>query len=171
MAHNVLLAGGGPLAEQIRHLSECAPIEDVAAHWMCVDLLSITATLLHLWLPAIPVFDDEDSLIRRGLELGATIFSPALWLREREPRQAGTKLPCTWDATSDSIAGRLAILLAAKELVLLKSDTPRGPHAALTDLSEAGYVDAFLPRLGGELPRTRGVNLRYASFAQAILKP
>ncbi|MCH8841057.1 MAG: hypothetical protein IH831_10395, partial [Planctomycetes bacterium] len=63
-AHHVLLAGGGPLADQVRQWHALRPLEEAAAHWMCVDLLTVSAHLLHARLPEIPLVEDDRLLIR-----------------------------------------------------------------------------------------------------------
>jgi aspartokinase-like uncharacterized kinase len=160
-AHHVLMAGGGPLVEQVRAWHADAPIDEVAAHWMCVDLLTVTAHLLHAWLPEIPLVEDDGLICQRVGEVGATIFGPAPWMRHAEPGLPGTWLPSGWETTSDSIAGRLAVALAADEFVLLKSQLPRA-HAAveLSALAAIGYIDPVLAQMSSELPPVRLVNFR-----------
>ncbi|QDT73801.1 amino acid kinase family protein [Lacipirellula limnantheis] len=160
-AHNVLLAGGGPLVEQIRAWHADEPIEDAAAHWMCVDLLTVTAHMLHAWMPEIPLVEDDCLLCQRVGEPGATIFGPAPWMRHSEPGLPGTWLPTNWETTSDSIAGRLAAALVADEFVLMKSALPRRRTSReLSALAAAGYVDPVLAQMAPELPATRLVDLR-----------
>jgi hypothetical protein len=145
------------------------PLDDATAHWMCVDLLTVTAQLLNARLPEIAFVDDENLLRDRLGETGATIFSPANWLRNGEPTAPGRRLPCNWDVTSDSIAGRLSAMIKADELVLLKSSVPSGANS-LGKLSTAGYVDAFFPELAVELPPIRAVDLRSAVTREIALK-
>lgn len=160
-AHNVLIAGGGPLVEQIRTWHADEPIEDAAAHWMCVDLLTVTAHMLHAWMPGIPLVEDDCLLCQRVGEPGATIFGPAPWMRHSEPGLPGTWLPSNWETTSDSIAGRLAAALLADEFVLMKSALPRRKTSReLSALAAVGYIDSVLAQMAPELPRTRLVNLR-----------
>lgn len=160
-AHNVLIAGGGPLVEQVRAWHAAEPIEDAAAHWMCVDLLTVTAHLLHSWLPEIPLVEDDRLLCQRVGEEGATIFGPAPWMRRSEPGLPGTWLPTNWETTSDSIAGRLAAALMADEFVLMKSALPRRRTSReLSALAAVGYIDSILALMAPELPPTRLVNLR-----------
>jgi aspartokinase-like uncharacterized kinase len=159
--HNVLVAGGGPLVDQVRTWHAAEALDDAAAHWMCVDLLTVTAHMLHAWLPEIPLIEDDALLCQRVGEPGDTIFGPARWMRHAEPRLPGTWLPTSWETTSDSIAGRLAAALRADEFVLLKSTLPR--RRAIQDLSAlaaTGYIDAMLARMAPELPPTRLVNFR-----------
>ncbi|MBA4107201.1 MAG: hypothetical protein C0485_15760 [Pirellula sp.] len=160
-AHNVLIAGGGPLVEQIRTWHADEPIEDAAAHWMCVDLLTVTAHMLHAWMPEIPLVEDDCLLCQRVGEPGATIFGPAPWMRHSEPGLPGTWLPSSWETTSDSIAGRLAAALLADEFVLMKSALPRRKTSReLSALAAVGYIDSVLAQMAPELPSTRLVNLR-----------
>ncbi|RIK77791.1 MAG: hypothetical protein DCC67_12280 [Planctomycetota bacterium] len=160
-AHNVLVPGGGPLVDQLRTWNAAEPIDEIAAHWMCVDLLTVTAHLLHAWLPEIPLVENDRLLCQRVGEPGATIFGPAPWMRHSEPGLPGTWLPSSWETTSDSIAGRLAAALRADEFVLLKSVLPRGGGSKeLSALAAVGYIDPVLARMAPELPPTRLVNLR-----------
>ena len=160
-AHNVLIAGGGPLVEQIRTWHADEPIEDAAAHWMGVDLLTVTAHMLHAWMPEIPLVEDDCLLCQRVGEPGATIFGPAPWMRHSEPGLPGTWLPSNWETTSDSIAGRLAAALLADEFVLMKSALPRRKTSReLSALAAVGYIDSVLAQMAPELPPTRLVNLR-----------
>lgn len=166
-AHHVLVAGGGLLVEQIRQWHSLVPLSDVAAHWMCIDAMTVTAHLLHDRLPEIALVEDDRLLCQRVGHQDCTIFGPALWMRHGEPGIAGTRLPACWEVTSDAIAGRLAVALAADELVLMKSAMPSGSlTAGLTSLAVAGYIDPMLPRLAEELPPYRLVNLRGTPFQE-----
>jgi len=160
-AHHVLVAGGGSLVEQIRQWHSLRPLTDVAAHWMCVDAMTVTAHMLHDRLPEIGLVEDDRLLCQRVGQQDCTIFGPALWMRHGEPGIAGTRLPASWEVTSDAIAGRLAVALNADELVLMKSALPAESDATdLAALATAGYIDPMLPRLAEELPSCRFVNLR-----------
>jgi len=160
-AHQVLIAGGGSLVEQVRHWHAAQPLDEVVAHWMCVDLLAVTARLLQARLPEIPLVEDDRLLRERAAKTGCTIFDPAAWLRRSEPGLLGTRLPSNWEVTSDAIAGRLAVTLDAEELVLMKSVLPQSAVSSeISHLSATGYIDPMLARLASELPSTRLVNLR-----------
>ena len=160
-AHNVLVAGGGALVDHLRELDALHSIDATALHWMCIDVMTVTAHLLHAWLPEIPLVENDCLLCQRVGEPGATIFGPAPWLRHSEPGLSGTWLTTGPETTSDAIAGRLAVALAADEFVMLKSRLPRrdGP-LQLPALSVIGYVDPMLAQMAPELPPTRLVNLR-----------
>jgi aspartokinase-like uncharacterized kinase len=165
-AHNVLIVGGGPLVEQVRrwHLgqrsAEKGPFEEVAAHWICIDLMSVTARIFHAWLPGLKFTAEMRMVKRRVQKAGETLFDVAKWMRREEGTLPGTPLPCQWEVTSDSIAARLAIVLSADELVLLKSSRPQTKDPRLTSLAEEAYIDRMLPLLAAELPPLRMVNFR-----------
>lgn len=169
-AHHVLLAGGGSLVDQVRQWHVINPMEDAAAHWMCVDLLTATAQLLHARLPEIPLIEDDHQLRESMGIRGRTIFGPAKWMRHSEPKLPGTRLPATWEVTSDSIAARLAVVLEAEELVLIKSKLPEnGADGGIRALSAAGYIDPMLANLVEKSPPIRLVNLRKKTHPELVL--
>lgn len=154
---NLLIAGGGKLVEDVRSKRDQNLFDESSVHWQCIDLMTATSKSLAEVLPGIQLLD---SLLESDHHATA-IFSPASWLREIEPNLPGTRLRESWDVSSDSIAARVAIILSATELVLLKSADP--PSENIEQLAKVGYVDQFLPRLTNELPRLRIVNLRRTS--------
>jgi aspartokinase-like uncharacterized kinase len=119
-------------------------------------LLDVTARLVHAMLPELDATADYAALQQRCMSPGVTLLQPAGFLIYAEPTAAGTRLPAAWAVTSDSIAARLAVMLGADELVLLKSapfeflGKPNVPQMAA-----AGFVDANLPQLAGETPPLR----------------
>ena len=155
-ARNIFVAGGGRLADEIRRQHDLRPLDDFRAHWLCVDAMDIMAHVLHKRLVGSNLCAKISSV--REIKSTNTIFKAGKWLRFGEPIHAGTRLTESWDITSDSIAARLAICIGANEFLLMKSADPPGHD--LHQLSELGYVDKFLPKLAGELPPWRIVNLR-----------
>jgi aspartokinase-like uncharacterized kinase len=169
-AHHVLLAGGGSLVDEVRHWHALRPLDEAAAHWMCVDLLTVSAHLLNARLPEIPLIEDDRLLCQRVGERDCTVFVPATWIRHGEPKLPGTRLPQTWEVTSDSISARLAIALGADELVLMKSILPeKDSDGGIQAFSAAGYVDPMMGRIAAELPPVRFVNLRADSLPELVL--
>ncbi|MEX2175692.1 MAG: hypothetical protein WD872_15110 [Pirellulaceae bacterium] len=162
VAHQVLVAGGGKLADFVRQADRSHCLGEAAAHWLSIDAMSVTARLL-----AALLGDRANRLTSLGElqarlaadDMATVVFDCSLFLRDSEPQASGTALPHTWDVTSDSIAARLAEFLQADELVLLKSQAPP-PQATLADLAERGYVDRFFPTAAQAIPAVRSVNLR-----------
>jgi hypothetical protein len=122
--------------------------------------MTVTSRLLEAWMPEITFIDDDRQLCQRVGQPGITLFAPAKWLRNSEPGLPGIWLPSNWATTSDSIAGRLAVALAADELVLMKSALPTNGAVELTALAATGYLDHVLARMAPDLPRTRLMNMR-----------
>jgi aspartokinase-like uncharacterized kinase len=154
---NVLLAGGGELANVIRRADATFQLGEEASHWLCIELMGSTARLLAAILDQPTVIAHSLAELRERFPIGPAgqvMFDPRSFLSEDDV------LPQTWSVTSDSIAARLADAIAADELVLLKSaDPPAG--ASLTELAANGMVDAFFPQAAAALTgRVRIVNLR-----------
>ena len=156
-AVNILIAGGGEFADSIRRADAAHGLGDEAAHWLCVDALSVTARLLGALMHA-SVATQIESLA--SIAPYTCVLDPAPFLRTAEPLLISAPLPHTWSVTSDSIAARIAQHLAASELVLLKSCLPAK--------GVAGYVDEYFPIAAANLARVRCVNLRDRDFEECL---
>lgn len=150
-ANTYLIAGGGPWAELLRQAAKRFELPEEQAHEMCVQAMSVTASLLGE-IAGCTCIRDKHLLT----EMTLASFDSQQWLSQNaETKQP---LPRTWSVTSDSIAAQLAVDLAADELVLLKSADP--PTQDLTSLAESGYVDEHFPIVAAKIPEVRFVNLR-----------
>jgi 5-(aminomethyl)-3-furanmethanol phosphate kinase len=151
---SVFVAGGGILADAIRAADRLHGLDEDTAHWLCVEAMSITARLAAavLHVPLVREFD------RLSDERGCVVFDVQPLLRSHEPLLPGSPLPRGWEVTSDSIAARLADVLLADELVLLKSALP--PRCDRAEAAAVGYVDGHFPQAAARLKRIRCVNLR-----------
>lgn len=162
-AIDVLIAGGGDLVDAIRDASRMFLLDDEAAHWRAIDAMSITCLVLAGILAdakLISAFSELQLSIGRS-PCQRIVFDPNSFLREHERRLPGCLLPHDWSVTSDSIAARVAEVLKADELVLLKSADP--PANDATELANRGFVDRYFPAFDRCCFRPRFVNLRLAA--------
>jgi aspartokinase-like uncharacterized kinase len=162
-AGNVLLCGGGIWCDALREAQQRFALAEQAVHWLSVDALTVTAGLLAQLLQLPPPETDWQRVGQAArsayrARCPAVVFDPRVFLYAHEAKLPGSPLPPDGRTTSDSVAARLAEVLGASELVLLKSADP--PSEDLGELAAAGYVDMHLARaLPRDLP-LRLVNLR-----------
>jgi aspartokinase-like uncharacterized kinase len=171
---SVMVVGGGSLADAIRDAYARHSLDEETAHWLCIRLLGVTAALVAGLLPEASLIRRPDKVVGRLCSASKDsrplyICEPETFLRDEESQAKAGALPHTWDVTSDSIAARLAVVLRARELVLLKSGLP--PVADLDQAARCGHVDAYFPRAVLGLPAVRLVNLRADGFPQITTSP
>lgn len=161
---NVLIVGGGALAEAIRRWDRIHSLAPHDAHWLAIGTMALTARLAGKLLPEAAWTDDWRAVLDfasgADLKQAILIFDPSRFLETIEPMLDGEPLPQNWDVTSDSIAARIARLLGCRELVLLKSCLPGPDVTSLDRAAESQYVDRTFPRFARDLPQVRFVNLR-----------
>jgi 5-(aminomethyl)-3-furanmethanol phosphate kinase len=164
-ASNVLVVGGGAMVEALRAWDRAHHLPDAAAHWLAVRAMRLSASVVAELLPEARRL--EALCEWRAAPPGAlAILDAERFLREDSKRP--NPLPETWDVTSDSIAARVATVVAASELALLKSALPTG-GASRQSWADAGFVDAYFPQASAALP-VRCVNLRADSFPEIAIR-
>jgi aspartokinase-like uncharacterized kinase len=154
----VLLAGGGAAADLVRSLDRHHQFDDETAHDLAIRAMDLTARLLAAVLPdATPVEQLADCW--PAWNAGRIpVLVPTPIVRHIE-RQGSSRLPRSWDTTSDSIAAWIAGYLRADCLILLKSASlPLGAGRRGAALLER--VDPNFPRISRGIPRVRYLNLR-----------
>jgi len=120
--------------------------------------MGVSARLLATLMPDCrweTAWDGLLPLLGAGDGRQSIVFSPVQFLREVETDLPPRPLPHSWSVTSDSIAARIAQVLPAGELVLLKSADPPGDAA-----TRPPYVDEYFATAAQGLNRVRFVNLR-----------
>jgi len=152
-AVNVLVVGGGSLVEAIRALDRVHGMSDEAAHGLAIRAMGVTAALV-AELFDMPLVDSLAGI--QDLPERACVLDVERFLRE--DGAGPDPLPACWQVTSDSIAARLARVVGAAELVLLKSALPTDPNDRAAWTRE-GYVDRHFPIASAGL-KVRAVNLR-----------
>ena len=167
-ARTLLVVGGGRWVDAVRREDVRRHLDERTAHWTCIDAMSVTARLVADWIREAVLFDDVGRFLASSEETPLAILDVGRFLRDVEPAMPGDRLPESWDVTSDSIAARVARIVGAAELVLLKSALPDG-SASPQAMAEAGYVDRFYPRAAASLPRVRCVHLRSDGFDEVTI--
>lgn len=165
---NVMVVGGGLLADAIRDAFARHNLSEDSAHWLCIRVLGVTAELVARLLPESVLVKCIDDLVGISNADRLIVLETERWLRDEELR-SHCPLPHTWDVTSDSIAARLAERISAEELVLLKSSLPAEP-ATLTAVAQSGLVDRHFPVASAGLRPPRVVSLRDRRFPEVRLQ-
>ncbi len=154
----VLVPGGGAAADVVRDLDRAHGLGEETAHWLALRAVSLNARFLASLLPSAVVSADLDAW--PGLWAGGTV--PVLDAHAFAAADDGRPgcLPHHWGATSDAVAARLAVVVGAARLVLLKSVTvPDGTDWARA--SRRGIVDeVFAGIVACHGLEVRAVNLR-----------
>lgn len=153
----VLVPGGGELVEAIRRLDRRHALGEENSHWLALRALTVNAHFLTSLLPSAQVAGD---LRHVGDKDRWTVLDAYTFACADEAR--GGRLPHCWAVTSDAVAARVAVVLAARHLVLLKSTTIP-PGLSWTEAARLGLIDASFPRVLREAPahlRVSAVNLR-----------
>jgi aspartokinase-like uncharacterized kinase len=163
-AANVVVVGGGTIVESLRTLDRAVSLGGEAAHWLAIRAMSLTAALAADLLSARSLAKTIEELQPSAGE-ALEVLDVEQFMRA--DAAGDDPLPCNWQVTSDSIAARVAAMLHAQELVLLKSTLPSEPKQSAA-LAERGYVDAYFPQAARMLS-VRAVNLRDSAFPQTSL--
>lgn len=153
----MLVVGGGGAADVVRGWDQTFQLGPEVAHWLAIDALDLTASLLARLMPELRLVRS-----RQQLELAIESRQPALlcvacfmkWLETRPER-----LPHGWHVTSDSIAAAVGVAWQARELVLLKS-CEIGEARDLDGLARRGLVDPYFSTAAQGLDAVTWVNLR-----------
>ena len=166
---NLCIVGGGRSVQKIK--DNACSLDSSATHWESIRQMDRHATELSQVSPDWAIFDSIQS-IPPVPSATLNFFKTEDWLRN-----SGTCLPESWEVTSDSIAAILAQILAAHELVLLKSTLPP-IEAELTQLMDMEFVDRYFETAitsasSNQLPavhRIKFVNFRDDNFAEQNLR-
>ncbi|MBA4018822.1 MAG: hypothetical protein C0483_16770 [Pirellula sp.] len=162
-AQTLLVVGGGGLVDVIGELQRLhSQLTDQDAHWLAIRAMQLNAEMIVGLLPEAEYVADVTGFVSRPRAAGLFIVDP--WSFMQADARSESPLAATWEVSSDSIAARLAVMLGAEELVLLKSALP-------VDVRDLGdYVDAAFEETSRSLKAIRFVNLRDAAFAETRAK-
>lgn len=134
----VLVPGGGRFADALRDYDAVHRIGEERCHWLALKTLRLQAEVMEWMLPEWKRVDAVRETDPRA------ILDPYSFASSDEA--SFDRLPHSWEVTSDSIALRVAQVLKASRLILLKStDRPEG--ITWREVSERGLVDTYFPVL------------------------
>lgn len=170
VAADVLICGGGKIVDTLADWDRLHGLGPTVSHWLCVRAMALNAAWLAAILPRAEFCPRWTSALVAAADGRLAVLDPWQFVHEDDPRFSREPLPVSWDVTSDSIAARLASLLEATELVLLKSELP-AENLTRAAASQSGYVDPFFAQAAQELPKVRCVNLRSNDAEEFELLP
>lgn len=169
-SRNLIVTGGGKTVESIRELDAIHRLPCKFTHWLCVDVMAVTAKLaseiLGLDPPLANPVELNEFLTHHFEHPTLACIQPDAYYTPSIAQQSGCALPESWDCTSDSISAWLARSLGADELVLLKSiESASSPACGLSPdairaLADCNAVDPVFPNACQQVPNVRIVNLR-----------
>ena len=131
----IIVPGGGVFANAVRDAQKVSKISEACAHKLAVLAMDQFGLLLANMNPDLAVARTEMEMDERTWQHRCTVWLPSQMVLADET------IPKSWDVTSDSIAAWLANKINAQQLVLVKSDKPRGSELSLKMMSESGVVD------------------------------
>jgi aspartokinase-like uncharacterized kinase len=156
----LMVPGGGPTADVVRHFDRDHRLGEETAHWLALRALALNAHFLAGLLPGAVVVQTPEDAVRLGRPGLVPVLDPHAfaWADEQHPG----RLPHAWAVTSDSLAARVADVVAARRLILLKSRPPP-PVIDWSEAARCGFVDEYFPEVlarRGTAFEVSAVNLR-----------
>src|SRR4029453_5066688 len=160
----VVVPGGGPFAEAVRHAQSKLGFNEAVAHHLALLAMEQFGQALASRSSKLVVVNSA-AAIRRVLRAGdVPIWSPTRMVLRRP------EILPSWDITSDSLAAWLAGHIGAGQIVLVKHGGPFEDPVRAVDLAERGIVDRAFPRFlaaSGALASI-GAARNYAAAARVI---
>lgn len=132
----VIVPGGGPFADQVRHVQDQWGFDDSSAHTMALLAMEQFGTMLcglQTGLVAAATIPEMRDALDRSL---TPVWMPT-WMVMAE-----SMIPHSWEVTSDSLSAWLSGRLEADGLLLVKSVSFEGDSLEAERLAEGEIVDA-----------------------------
>jgi aspartokinase-like uncharacterized kinase len=156
----ILIAGGGAAADVIREMDRAHGLGEQISHGLALESLSLMASvLLAVAPPSLPLFRLGAPEWAGPREAPQSFFVQDLYSFACWDEHRPGCLPQNWTVTSDSLSARVAEVMGARELILLKSVTIP-PEMDWTEASRRGFVDGYFPTMIARGVKARAVNLR-----------
>lgn len=164
-ATNVVIVGGGPFVDVIREFDELRGLATDVTHWLSVRAMGLTVEIVSHQIQGAEIVTSLDGLT--GISADVCLFAVEEFLRNIDSRSE-SPLPHGWNVTSDSIAARVAVEIAARELVLLKPCLPAA-NSNWQQLAASGYVDNHFPEIVHDINQVRCVNARLPGWPEMLI--
>ncbi len=145
----VLVPGGGRWADEVRDAQLREGFDDAMAHRLALRAMECYGRHLVAMQPGLVPAAGMEAM-RLALSQGRV----PVWM-PHDMVVAEPAIPQSWEMTSDSLAAWLAGLLAAEELVLVKSLDAIDAQATVAQMAERGWVDPCFPRYAEGCRRVR----------------
>lgn len=150
---NVVIIGGGHTVDHLRRWQRQFNLTEGQSHLNAVQVMSLNTLKFARASCISTVTENWNELTNVSQHAGANpttiMFDCLSFIRDVEPTLGGTPLASDWSCTSDSIAARIAQLLGADRLTLLKSRT--ACSGDLRALRYANYVDQSFPQMAADI--------------------
>lgn len=157
---NIVIVGGGQAVDHLRRWQRQFGITEKQSHFNAIQAMSRNTTRLAQCSYITSVIEDWGlltSFVNRNSANPTTVLFDCLsFIRDVEPILTGTTLEASWNCTSDSIAARIAQLLHADKLILIKSKA--ASSGDLPTLQYANYVDRDFPQMAADIKSVTFVN-------------
>src|SRR5436190_22750191 len=81
-AFNVLVPGGGALADVVRQADHSFSLTEEASHWLCVEALSVSAQIVAAVIPEVRLVSTYEGLLAElsAPNSGSVVFDPCEFL-------------------------------------------------------------------------------------------
>lgn len=131
----VIVPGGGPFADQVRHAQDVWGFNNRIAHHMAILAMEQYGLMMTGIRTDLRVATSLTQIDRALREAAVPVWLPAAMTIDNP------ELPESWDLTSDSLAAWLADQTGAEMLILVKSMALAEPSISAVNLSARGVVD------------------------------
>jgi 5-(aminomethyl)-3-furanmethanol phosphate kinase len=144
----IIVPGGGLYADAVRAFQQqrqsqgLDTLSDASAHALAIYAMDQMAMSFIDLQPNLALVKNPLEIAERSWQHRGMVWLPSEMLLKGMQISHVKALPETWDVTSDSIAAWLALVLEARQLVLVKSDPMTIGNHDLSDLIAHQVVDA-----------------------------
>jgi aspartokinase-like uncharacterized kinase len=135
----VIVPGGGPFADAIRSLQPAMGYDDALAHRLAMLAMRQMAEFMLAQQKRLRIVETLEEISSAFRQSQVPVWTPLRMISSDVSIAAG------WEATSDSLAARLAELLDTRLLLLKSVDVDKSE--SIDALAGRGVVDSLLPSI------------------------